>query len=468
LGVRYEMDTVITEVQGKLGNLRNLTDPTIATGDPLYHNPTEKNFAPRLGFAWDPFKDGKTAIRGGVGMFDIIPLPYLFVYLMPRTAPYFLQGTINAPQINGNNFPNGAIQLLTPSTSQAIHVEFNPSRSYKGQWNLNIQRQLNRTLALTVGYVGSVGVHLAHSIYDNNQVTPDRVQVINSHYVFPIPPAGQAIQKTNGNFGQIRSLDWYGHSTYHSLQANLVQRPIRGLSYQIAYTFSKSLDNGTVATADNESLNSIGGPWAYCERCNRGLSDFDVPHNFVVNFQYEIPVLAGMKSHAVAKAILGGWQLGGIYTLQTGGLFNLKIPSDQAFTGNSVVAAAQGGQRPDWLATAPGCSDPTTGNIGAYIKTQCFAFPAKGVLGNLGRDVFRMPVFRDLDFSVFKNQNLWGDRLKAQLRVEMFNILNNTNLTPQTFTIFQSNGALNPNIGTPTFPTQNTSRQIQLGLRLLF
>jgi hypothetical protein len=91
-----------------------------------------------------------------------------------------------------------------------------------------------------------------------------------------------------------------------------------------------------------------------------------------------------------------------------------------------------------------------------------------GTLGNEGRNILRMPTFRDLDFSVFKNQNLWGERLKAQFRVEMFNILNNTNLQAQLIPIFDGNGKLTSNILGPNAPTANTSRQIQLGLRLLF
>ena len=118
---------------------------------------------------------------------------------------------------------------------------------------------------------------------------------------------------------------------------------------------------------------------------------------------------------------------------------------------------------------APGCSpNAVTGNIDNYIMTRCFAFPEPGVLGNLGRHTLRMPVFRDLDFSMFKNQNLWGEKLKAQFRAEVFNILNNTNLAAQGLAIFDGNGTLIPSVGRPHGPTVNTSRQIQFGLRLLF
>jgi len=141
---------------------------------------------------------------------------------------------------------------------------------------------------------------------------------------------------------------------------------------------------------------------------------------------------------------------------------------DRAFTGNTVTAASQGGQVPDWLATAPGCADPTTGNITKYLKTECWAFPAAGVLGNSPKNRWRMPMFRNLDFSVYKNQNILGEKLKAQLRLEMFNIFNNTNLVPQAFFIFNGQGVITQTAGTPQPPTVNSSRQIQLGLRLLF
>jgi len=347
----------------------------------------------------------------------------------------------------------------------------NPHRTYKGQWNLNIQRQLSKSMALTVGYVGSTGVHLAYGIQDSDQVPASLVTFSQSlhAYVFPIPAPGAKIQRINPNFGQITSTEWRGHSSYHSLQANLVQRPVKGLTYQIAYTWSKSIDNSSATFNDTaESLNTQGTPYAFDPATNRGVSDFNIPHNLVLNFQYDVPVFASIKANRFANTVLGGWQIGGIYTRQSGGPFGLKVGGDPAFTGNNNAGSSQGVQRPMFL-NIPGCTpNATTGNINHYIKTECFAYPAPGVLGNLGRDTMSMPVFRNLDFSVFKNQNLWGEKLKAQFRVEMFNILNNSNLQPQTLTIFDGTGKLIPAIQTPAGPTVNTSRQIQLGMRLLF
>ena len=147
LGLRYEMGTVVTEVHQRIANLRNLTDPAVTTGDPYYNNPTKKDFAPRFGFAWDPFKNGKTAVRGGFGMFDIVPLSYLFVNRMPRSAPFYEAGQLSNPPVS--SFPNQVFQLLSLTSLLATHIEFNPSRSYRTQWNLNIQRQLTGNLALT-------------------------------------------------------------------------------------------------------------------------------------------------------------------------------------------------------------------------------------------------------------------------------------------------------------------------------
>jgi hypothetical protein len=466
LGVRYEMATVIKEVNGKLGNLRHMTDSTVTTGDPYWHNPTLKNFEPRVGFAWDPFKNGKTSVRGGFGMFDILPLPYLLGGRIVRSPPFFLQGNLANPP--ASSFPNQVAPLLNVSTLGATLMEFDhPARSYRMQWNLNIQRQLTRNLALTLGYVGSGGVHLADISDDSDQVPPSFVTFDAASDSFRFPTTG-TIQKINPNFGKIRSTFWDGHSSYNSLQANLVERPLRGLTYQLAYTWSKSMDDGSVTYTGSESANTAGQSWFFCRSCNRGVSDFNIPHNFVANFLYDIPLPAAVKTHSVANTVLGGWQLGGIYTRQTGAPFTIRLSTDRARTGDSAATGANGAQKPMYVA-APGCNpDATTGNIGSLINTSCFAFPALGQLGNLGRNTLHMPTFRDLDFSVFKNQNVWGEKLKAQLRIEMFNVLNNTNLQAQLRSIFDGAGNILPTLEPPAFPTVNTSRQIQFGLRLVF
>ena len=468
LGLRYEIGTVVKEVNNKLANLRSFTDKTPTIGDPYYNNPTLKNFAPRFGFSWDPFKDGKTAVRGGFGMFDIVPLPYLFQSRIARSVPFYRQGLLASPP--ASSFPNKAFSLLTESTLRTAHIEFNPHRSYRIQWNLNVQRQLTRSLALTVGYVGASGVNLAYGVQDSNQVPASLVtRAPDGHYIFPIPAPGTSIQRINQGFGNIVSTEWRGHSSYHALQANVVQRLAKGLSYQIAYTWSKSIDDSSATFNDTaESANSAGAPWAFDPRLNRGVSDFHLGHIFVGNFQYDVPVAEVIKTHRLTNAILSGWQFGGIYTIQSGGSFSLKNGGDRAFTGNSNAGSSNGVQRPDFVSIA-GCSpNAVTGTTDNYINTRCFSFPAAGVLGNLGRNTLRMPTFRNLDFSVFRNQNLWGEKLKTQFRVEFFNILNNTNLLAQTVVIFDGNGGLLSNIAQPRSPTLNTSRQIQLGLRFLF
>lgn len=468
LGLRYEMSTVVNEANGKLATLHNWYDLSPVTGAPYFHNPTLRNFAPRVGLAWDPFKDGKTAVRSGFGIFDVLPLPYLFLSRIPRSVPFYVGSVIT--NVSAANFPNNVMQLLTLTTARGVAVEQNPRRPYKGQWNLNIQRQLTGSMALTVGYVGSTAVHVIRNIDDVDEVPPSLATWNGANLIFPIPAAGTAIQRINPHFGLIGATNWDAHSSYHALQTNVVQRLARGLYYQIAFTYSKSIDNGTNTNSDSESENMSGVEWAFDPRINRAVSDFNIPLNFVANFQYTLPVPAALGTNHFSKTLFGGWQIGGIYTRQTGAPFSVKDGKDEAYVGNSQATGNNGAQFPNFLDN-PGCTPgAVTGNINAYINTNCIAWPAPGVLGNLGRNVFHMPTFRDLDFSVFRNGSVWGERVKIQFRVEMFNILNNTNLMAVTQAIFNGNGQFLSNVGAAATyaPTVNTSRQIQFGLRFLF
>ncbi len=146
LGLRYEMSTVPTETSGKLANLRNLTDAAPHLGNPFFNNPTLRNFEPRVGFAWDPFSNGKTAIRGGIGMFDVLPLLYQFILLTNQASPFFQYTVIKDPfgfcGCSAPFFSLGGNSSFPANRLRTTYVEPNPKRNYVMQWNLNVQQQL--------------------------------------------------------------------------------------------------------------------------------------------------------------------------------------------------------------------------------------------------------------------------------------------------------------------------------------
>src|SRR5580704_2635759 len=177
LGLRYEMATVPTETDGKLANLRNLSDATPHLGDPFFNNPTTKNFEPRIGFAWDPFSNGKLAVRGGAGLFDVLPLPYQFILLTTQAAPFFQYTSLNVsdPTLAAPlTFPLVPTADISANKLRSTYVESNPKRNYVTQWNLNVQYQLTQNLAAMVAYVGSRGVHQPFRVDEADLVLPTK------------------------------------------------------------------------------------------------------------------------------------------------------------------------------------------------------------------------------------------------------------------------------------------------------
>src|SRR6202049_3254160 len=246
LGVRYEMSTVPTEVQGKLSNLYNLADSSPPLGDPYFLNPTLRNFEPRVGFAWDPFRNGKTAIRGGFGMYDSLPMLYEFATLNGVAAPFFEQAsTTTLPQ---GSFPKGAFSLLSPSSFAYDSIERNPRRNYVLQWNLNVQSELTPNLTAMIGYVGSRGIHNLFRSGDANIVMPT---LTSQGYLWPVPIGSGTV--INQNAGDIRYANWGGNSSYNGLVFGLTKRMSHGLSLQGSFTWSKSIDTSSSGSIEDRS-----------------------------------------------------------------------------------------------------------------------------------------------------------------------------------------------------------------------
>ena len=458
LGLRYEMATVPTEKYGHLSTLPTLTSPTPHLGSPYFNNATYKDFSPRVGFAWDPFHTGKTAIRAGFGLYDTLPLTYQFSLLAVNTAPYTLNVSLSKPP--KNSFPSQAYLLAT--TGQAalrnVYVEQNPHRSYVEQWNFNIQQQLPWDTVLQAGYSGAHGVHQPFRSNDSNIVPPtDPLNTAN--LIWPTPVGSGT--RLNPTAGTIDTLLWDSSNSYNALLVR-VSRDTKGLRYGVSYTWSKSLDTSSSSLGGTNFSNSFSpAPMAFWPSLMYGPSDFNVVQNLTGNVLWELP---GPKQGWVGK-VIGGWQLGGILTARSGLPFTPIIGPDPLGLLNSNPYSL-----PDRL-TTPGCAgNAVTGNPNGYIKLSCFVFPSpSNRLGNSGRNILTGPSVVTLDTSLIKNISV-TERVRAQFRAEAFNLLNHTNLgTParQQSQIFSGTGAVVSTAG-QILATATTSRQLQFALKILF
>jgi hypothetical protein len=457
LGLRYEMATVPTEAHNRISNLRNVTDAVPHIGAPFFSNPTLRNFEPRVGFGWNP-RAGKTLVRGGFGIFDVLPLPYEFQSSFQLAEPFV--SSVFANTLQPGMFPTGAFQAFGDQTNFGLgsFYEFHPKRNYVMQWNLGIARELTSTLSVTVGYVGSRGVHLPYRIDNIDMVLPT---LGPTGYVFPPTATSTTL---NPNFGRINSTLWQASSFYHALQADIAKRVSHGVEVHGAYTWGKSIDTLSATAADDAFPNGLFNQLFFDQRTTRGPSDFNVAQTLVLSFTWELP--STERNSRVLTWAASGWQLGGLYKASSGQPFTPILGGDPA--GQKLDETSQ---LPDRLA-GPGCDTlANVGNPNHYIKTQCLAFPGVNKWGNLGRNTLVGPGVSKLDVSVFKNNRIRriSESFNAQFRAEFFNVLNRANFASPTdhSTVFDQSGNPISSAGLIT-STQTTSRQIQFALKLIW
>jgi hypothetical protein len=454
LGLRYEFATVPTEVNGKISNLRNVTDPTLNVGGQWYRNPSLKNFAPRIGIAWDPFSNGKTSIRAGFGIFDDEILPKY----------YFFSGSLNPPftdraSLVNPPFPNLLANFDPNNVKYQLQTtNYNLQNPYGMQFNLGIQQSLRGDWVVGAAYAGSRGNHLLR-IGDAN-LAPFTVS--NGIKVYH-PELG----RMNPNFASITQRISDSQSFYNAMQLSAQKRFSHGLHAQVSYTFARSIDD---ASGINSQDFSDGTPYVmdfYDRKNDRGLSAFWAQHVFTGNWSYELPLARSMKG--AGAVLLKGWQLNSITTVQTGHPFEVRLGFNRSGNLNTVNYAMH--ERPD---LKPGYSnDPILGGPDRYWDINAFQLQPANQRGNLGRNTLIGPGLVEFDLSAAKTVAVDEIR-RFEFRAEMFNLPNHPNFNaPSGFTAFTG---VNAATGVPTVSptwgvistTVTTSRQIQFGLKFVF
>jgi hypothetical protein len=344
---------------------------------------------------------------------------------------------------------------------------------------MNVQQQLPYDFVFHVGYAGSRGTHLPYRVDDVNTVQP---VVSNGSYLFFGPngsasPSPTALKAAllNPNIGQISAVFMTGYSHYNSLQTSLTKNFSHHTQFQLSYTWSKSMDDGSSSTFGDTFANSVSSLPLWAPNRRRGISDFNVPQNLVINYLIDLPNVR--KEIPVASFLLNGWQWGGIFQYSVGEPFTPLISGDSLNLHSNDVFAF-----PDRI-TGTGCSGNPVKSVSRfnrqYVNVNCFAFPAfnpvTGLthLGTAGRNSILGPNLTDFDTSLVKNTRVpkISDSFNIQFRAELFNVANHVNYAtpPKAGTqLFNGSGAALATGGVLVGPTASSSRQLQFALKIFF
>lgn len=463
LGLRYSWYVTPSEASDHFTVFDAATDSLVQLGSngfgQAFHT-NNKNFQPRVGVVWDPFKNQKTIVRGGYAILTDEPVTGIVTGL--NSNPPFSSPLTSTTATMLNAASVAGASGLSPAT-----IDPNFDNPYVQSYNLNIEEQLTPSTGLTVGYMGSKGTHLRIARNIN------QLELVGGALVRPFPTLSTSSPfRPGANLGNITEVTSGANSNYNALIVELNRRLSHGLQIISSYTYSKSIDDNSLnsqGTILQNSLDLANG---------RGLSDFDVRHRGVVSGFYELPF------HG--NRLISGWEVGTIVQAQTGNPLNVTSGISN-FTGTTALTAG-GGLRPDllmqvgttgnpaqWFTNAVACAESAQTGItqplcsatpNAAFGLPVGATPAGDHFGNLGRNALTGPGFVNTDLSLVKNTKL-TERMNLQFRTEAFDVFNhpnfgNPNLNPQS-------GSFGKITGT-RFPTGDfgSARQLQLSLKLQF
>ena len=444
IGFRYEYNLPVFEKYNTLSNFNPSTGAIDIAGQGSVPrglwNPNYKDLEPRFGFAYSPFSNSRTVIRGGYGLFYNAPaLNTVNSGPQQSNAPYVSAQTFNSslalPITLSNPYPAAAAGAGSLTLSA---FNRNQPDAQIQQWSFNLQQELTHSMVLEVNYQGSKGTHLP-LYYNINQPPPGLGTVAQKQALRPYT-----------QFGNINFLDPVGNSSYNGLLMKLQQRYSNGLSFLASYAWGKSIDDAA-GTPYNVVPSRSAAENPHDFSLERGLSGFDIRQRFVFSPVYELPLGPGRKylaSNRYAGWVVGGWELSGILSLQTGRPFTVLVSTDNANVLGSV-------DRPNVI----GDANNGAKTVQQWFNVNAFQLAPAGTFGNEGRNNVIGPGLKNLDVSLSRVFRV-TETLSVQFRAESFNVVNHPNFDQpqQTFGV----------AGFGSITMAEAPRQIQFAAKVRF
>ena len=451
LGARYEVQTPMWEAQNQIANFDlNPGSPTYgrlvnaksgSIRERSFSNVDLNNIAPRLGFSYA--LDAKTVLRGSVGVFYGGLGFQAIAQLGSANLPY----SVNITEVSATTaatsrlplsvgFPTGYLDPARAVNPAAFGLPESFPMAEIYQWNLNLQREIGAQTVVSLAYVGSGSSYLRG--FNDLNAPPPGAGAINPRRPFP-------------TYGAITFSSPFAHATYHSMQAKAERRFSGGLSLLSSYTWSHAIDNSV--DGEDTGNGSVTPQNPLNTNAEKGSSGIDMRHRWVTSAIYDLPFGAKgglLGGSGVTRALLGGWQLGGIFNVQSGFQLTPTVAPNPA---NTTTTA-----RPNVLRNPNLPRGERT--VDRWYDPTAFATPAQFTFGNAGRGILRAPGLVNLDLLVARNFQV-TERFRAELRGELYNATNSLQLgRPNVQTNAGQAGRITN--------TQIPNRQVQLGLRLVF